>query len=96
MLNFVGIDSFIFIHVYTVESWFFFLGCKTNGGAVPNQPCKFPFIYKDKEFSSCTEEDYGVSWCATKTDAEEKYVIGEWGHCDEGCDVLSGMIRQLQ
>ena len=63
-----------------------FLGCKTNGGPVQNQPCVFPFIYKGENFSSCTEKKFEyVPWCATETDTEGKFIDDKWGYCEEGC-----------
>lgn len=48
--------------------------------------CKFPFIYKDKEYNECTKAGslYGKrSWCSTKVNEEDNksYISGEWGYC---------------
>ena len=51
----------------------------------------FPFIYKDVEFSTCTDTNHDAQWCATKTDEEGKFINDEWGNCDVGCPGFRGI-----
>ena len=49
----------------------------TGGGAC----CKFPFVYKGKEYRHCTTagfKNHAVLWCATTTDYDKDKL---WGHC---------------
>ena len=49
-------------------------------------PCKFPFIYKDKKYHSCTNEDSNDGfWCATSVDENGEYQDNEWLYCDNLC-----------
>ena len=67
------------------------LECRTKGGKVSNELCVFPFIYKDVEFSTCTDTNHDAQWCATKTDEEGKFINDEWGNCDVGCPGFRGI-----
>ena len=50
----------------------------TDGGNAGGAPCVFPFIYKSKSFTECTDVDESRPWCATSGNyAREK----EWGFC---------------
>ena len=51
----------------------------------------FPFIYKDVEYSTCTDKNHDAQWCATKTDVEGKFINDEWGNCDVGCPGFRGI-----
>ena len=53
--------------------------------------CVFPFLYKDVEYSACTDVDTTVvtsdgdatsfQWCATRTDDAGYMIDGFWGKC---------------
>ena len=47
-------------------------------------PCKFPFIYNNKEFTSCTNvESEGRPWCATAVkDNGELEREDSYGYCN--------------
>jgi pimeloyl-ACP methyl ester carboxylesterase len=57
--------------------------CQTKDNAV----CIFPFEYKGVTYTSCTDKDQHAAWCATDTDADGKFVVGQWGHCIPECQV---------
>ena len=49
------------------------------------RPCKFPFIYNNKTYDSCTY-DYSYAtgwypWCSTKTDENNIHVKGSSARC---------------
>ena len=46
-------------------------------------PCKFPFIYKDVTYNSCTKMDRNKLWCATTVDATNQKT--SWGYCTDSC-----------
>ena len=61
----------------------------TVSGPNPNQPCVFPFRYKNKVYSGCDTDpdDPTKTWCSTKTDQDGNHIIGqnEYGHCAANC-----------
>ena len=65
---------------------FWYLECLTNGGADPNVPCVFPFIFNDITFTECIDASHGL-WCSTAVDSEGVHVSGQWGYCSSGCPV---------
>ena len=48
-------------------------------------PCTFPFKFKGKVYTSCTEDHYELYWCATTVNATMHYQERHWGYCDESC-----------
>lgn len=46
----------------------------TDGGC-----CTFPFTYDGKEYSACTTEGLGTSWCSTTSNFDTDY---KWGFCN--------------
>ena len=52
--------------------------CLTNKGI----PCKFPFIYKNKNYNYCAESLLG-NFCATEVDKNSK--LKSPGICEESC-----------
>ncbi|XP_028559369.2 epididymal sperm-binding protein 1 [Podarcis muralis] len=48
--------------------------------ATVDHPCVFPFIYKNKSYSSCTKDDHHELWCATSTDHGTKNML-QWKAC---------------
>ena len=52
-----------------------------------NKPCIFPFIYKNKAYSSCTDVDSvnGAAWCAIKVDSNGVVVNNKWEDCQSNC-----------
>ena len=63
----------------------YFLVCKTKGGKRTNKPCKFPFIYNSKTYTTCTNVEEDFYWCSTDVYGGGGHVGGEWGKCDVGC-----------
>ena len=49
----------------------------------PRNPCKFPFIYKNVEYKSCTKNEYDKFWCATMVNATNHETSS--GICNEVC-----------
>ena len=49
----------------------------------PNNPCKFPFMYKNVTYNSCTEKDYDRIWCATTVNATNHKT--SFGICNALC-----------
>lgn len=53
---------------------------KTEGGNGNGAPCKFPFTYRKKEYTACTDIGVkkGYTWCSTTSnyDTDKK-----WGYC---------------
>jgi len=50
--------------------------------------CKFPFIYKGDTHNECTFAHGRRKWCSTKTDENNKHVVGvgfNWGNCADQC-----------
>ncbi|XP_066274543.1 uncharacterized protein [Branchiostoma lanceolatum] len=48
----------------------------TTGGSAGGAPCALPFVYKGKEYSSCTTDHWSQPWCSTTT-----HYTGMWGRC---------------
>ncbi|XP_060138097.1 uncharacterized protein LOC118094637 [Zootoca vivipara] len=48
------------------------------GGNSGGKPCIFPFIYKNRTFYTCTDEEKGVFWCATTRNYDKDL---EWSCC---------------
>jgi hypothetical protein len=46
-------------------------------------PCKFPFIYKNVTYESCTKMDQDKFWCASIVDDTNH--LTSWGYCNELC-----------
>ena len=74
--------------------------CQTTnepGSFVKNAPCKFPFTLDDQTFDTCTRErdPEGKLWCSTRVDRFGRHVLGNWGHCSDGCPG-SGSVRKLK
>ena len=46
-------------------------------------PCRFPFIYKNVIYKSCTKMDFDEFWCATTVDASNHKT--SWGYCSNLC-----------
>ena len=42
--------------------------------------CKFPFIYKGKQYNKCIKNSYGDSWCASEVDSNNEMV--KYALCD--------------
>jgi len=46
-------------------------------------PCKFPFIWEEKEYLSCTTDGVDqFNWCALEVDGDGVLVKDRWGKCD--------------
>ena len=62
---------------------FIFSGCRSQ----QNNPCVFPFIYKDITYKGCTDVDSsnGKLWCATEVDSSGEVVDNKWEDCQENC-----------
>ena len=48
-----------------------------------NNLCKFPFIYKNVTYKSCTKKDYDKFWCATTVNAKNH--LTSYSYCDDLC-----------
>ena len=63
--------------------------CKT----VKGKPCKFPFVYKGKNYEKCTDQGSdGNFWCSTKVEAGNVHAYGNFGYCAKGCPTQTGKI----
>lgn len=60
--------------------------CVTVGGPKPNLPCRFPFTFQSKSYTSCTAvtDPDGRFWCSTLT-RSGTHVQGNWGYCPDNC-----------
>jgi len=52
---------------------------KSGDGA--GKECVFPFRYRGVTYNECTSRNHRREWCATKTDDDDRYIRGRWGHC---------------
>ena len=61
--------------------------CLTESGNYPDEPCVFPFKYKNWVFNGCIPEtNGGKAWCSTEVDADGVHVEQKWGYCkSESC-----------
>ena len=60
--------------------------CLTESGNYPDEPCVFPFKYKDRVFNGCIpEKEGGKAWCSTEVDADGDLVENKWGYCSSEC-----------
>lgn len=52
-----------------------------NEGTAHGEPCIFPFLFQDKEYSDCTTDgrEDGRLWCATTYDYDQEK---KWGFCE--------------
>ncbi|KAM9778958.1 protein sel-1 homolog 1 [Syngnathus typhle] len=52
-----------------------------NGGTADGEPCVFPFVFQNKEFSDCTAQGRGDGrlWCATTYNYDHDK---KWGFCE--------------
>ncbi|XP_059098645.1 venom serine protease-like [Tigriopus californicus] len=77
--------------------------CWVNQDSDSNlHPCAFPFYFKGRRYSSCTNEDDpdGKSWCSTKTAPNGAHIGGRgfWGFCDPVCETFyqaKAMLEEL-
>ncbi|CAH2327946.1 sel-1 1 [Pelobates cultripes] len=51
------------------------------GGTSPGEPCHFPFLFMEKEYTDCTTDgrEDGRLWCATSYDYKSDH---NWGFCE--------------
>jgi len=63
--------------------------CLTKSGPSLNQPCIFPFTYKDITYNGCPKIPNRPSqrWCSTEVDSNGNHIAGQrkWGHCSSNC-----------
>jgi SEL1 protein len=73
--------------------------CTTTSGKVKDKSCKFPFIFKEKEYNECTldgTKGKGPEWCATSVERDRSYVKGSWGNCDqESCKAIPNDVEGI-
>ena len=52
----------------------------SHGGTGDGACCKFPFVYKGKQYRHCTTDGFkdSVLWCATTSNYDEDKL---WGLC---------------
>ena len=64
-----------------------------------NETCKFPFIWREKEYHTCTNVgDYNGKkfWCPTVTgDIRADKDSKTWGYCSDDCPRHESKIRIL-
>ena len=63
----------------TIELFYNFKGVKLQA----KNPCKFPFIYKNVKYKSCTNITHNKYWCATTVNATNH--LTSWGYCSDSC-----------
>ena len=68
-------------------NWYRFTGFTTKEIKLQaKNPCKFPFIYKNVTYNSCTNQDARDKfWCATSVNATNHKT--SWGYCNCSCDI---------
>ena len=57
-------------------------------------PCKFPFIYENVTYNSCTKKDHKF-WCATSVNSTNHYQKS-WGYCNDFCPKEERTIKSWQ
>ena len=67
------------------------IGCRTIGitgyqNPVRDQPCVFPFVFKSKNYTTCTADGDkdNVPWCATSNSYNWENEF-KWGVCTNKC-----------
>eukprot|EP00794_Sanderia_malayensis_P017044 gene17044-18759_t len=50
----------------------------TTGGNANGAPCVFPFVYRGRNYTSCTRAGHTRQWCAT---TKNYPADGKWGNC---------------
>ena len=81
--------KFIVLQVWVKHVIVLDTGCKTNGGAIPNRQCTFPFTVYGKTFDACTSVGHTAPWCSTKVDQNGHHVRGNWGDCGSECSCIN-------
>ncbi|XP_047915685.1 protein sel-1 homolog 1 isoform X2 [Anser cygnoides] len=63
------------------------------GGTADGEPCRFPFLFMEKEYAECTADgrEDGRLWCATTYDYKKDQ---KWGFCET--EEQSNKRRQMQ
>lgn len=63
-------------------------------GTAHGEPCRFPFLFLDKEYDECTSDgrEDGRLWCATTYDYKEDE---KWGFCESKCCSVGSMSTLL-
>ena len=74
--------------------------CASTCKTLTNKACIFPFIYKNKTYTSCTDVDSvnGAVWCATKVHSNGVVINNRWEDCGSNClldDDLQGVCPPL-
>uniref|UniRef100_A0A803T6M6 Fibronectin type-II domain-containing protein n=1 Tax=Anolis carolinensis TaxID=28377 RepID=A0A803T6M6_ANOCA len=66
----------------SLSGLFFLVNTFYSNIGVPNDPCVFPFIYRDRTFHTCTNENSedGRFWCATTGNYDKDK---QWRYCAE-------------
>ena len=60
---------------------------KTTGGNGGGACCAFPFQYKGKTYTKCTQDDNDKLWCGTTKDSSK------WGECVTGIFVCPCIVN---
>eukprot|EP00808_Paulinella_micropora_P032100 g21753.t1 len=58
--------------------------CIAQFGPKAGSACVFPFVYRGRTFTACTDYDSpSQPWCSTALDATGTYIPGKWGYCGD-------------
>lgn len=65
----------------------YFTGRETYFGNSNGDPCHFPFIFENQEYSTCTTigRDDNLEWCSTTRNFDED---GKFGFCPQESNLL--------
>ncbi len=69
------------------------------GDDIPYVPSTiFRWFSTERKFENCTDfRSSGISWCATKVTANNRYIPGYWGICPDtvSCNTVEGKLHDF-
>uniref|UniRef100_A0A8D0E4J9 Fibronectin type-II domain-containing protein n=1 Tax=Salvator merianae TaxID=96440 RepID=A0A8D0E4J9_SALMN len=68
----------LFVFISLEVNAHFVLFSPEYGGNSGGKPCIFPFVYKNRTYYTCTEEERESFWCATTRNYDQDL---EWSYC---------------